>query len=194
MLIRRRLSSRFLSHAVVKYSDVSKERTVEVISNFILPNSIALKMEAVFYFLTLEILNTMRWKHPKEDHHHADLHTHWMLFYLLWNKNRKMSTNVIRNTQFRILKKILPQSSECFLRRQTDERMDPLCRKTNANKGKMKRIFCRNDGTYPENQVWYFPKQCFWNFLVLQTPSTVSLIKWNSSLKLLKLADPLRTN
>jgi len=43
----------------VKYSDVSKERTVEVISNFILPNSIALKMEAVPHFLTSEILNAM---------------------------------------------------------------------------------------------------------------------------------------
>jgi hypothetical protein len=61
---------------VVKLSEVSKERTVEVISNFISPNSIALKMEAVLYFLTPETLNTMWCKHPKEDHHHAGLHTH----------------------------------------------------------------------------------------------------------------------
>jgi hypothetical protein len=45
-------------HAVVKYSYVSKERALEAISNFISPNSTALKMEAVLYFITSEILNT----------------------------------------------------------------------------------------------------------------------------------------
>ena len=59
LLVRERLSFQFLPHAVVKYSGVSKERTVEVISNFISPNSIVLKMEAVLHFLTSEILNTM---------------------------------------------------------------------------------------------------------------------------------------